>query len=74
MRVLGLRYWVVRPFAGLGGVHIGTHYALAAGHRLALVGRPRVGLPLPMSAIGHDGVTVHPAVDACLVHVVMVGR
>jgi hypothetical protein len=59
---------------GLGGVHIGTHYALAAGHRLALVGRPRVGLPLPMSAIGHDGVTVHPAVDACLVHVVMVGR
>jgi len=27
-----------------------------------------------MLANGRDGVTVHPAVDACLVHVVMVGR
>jgi hypothetical protein len=59
---------------GLGGVHIDTRYALAAGHRLALLGRPRVSLPLPILAIGDVGVTVYTAIERGPVHVAMVGR
>jgi hypothetical protein len=47
------------------------HALVAAGHRPALLGGPRMSLPIPSEGIGDDGVTVYAAVAACVVHIVM---
>ena len=54
---------------GIGSALVDARHALvAASYRPALLGGPRMSLPLPNVGIGDDGVTV------CLVHIVMVDR
>jgi hypothetical protein len=59
--------------AGLGGVLIDARYAFAAAsHRPPLLGG-RVS-PVPMLAIGDDGMTVDATVEVCVVHIVTADR